>query len=35
MVAIAGGAATGSEFLAAVLIDELRRHVTPVPLGRG
>ncbi|SDD79200.1 dihydrofolate reductase family protein [Actinokineospora iranica] len=34
-VAIAGGAATVNQFLAAGLIDELRLHVAPVLLGRG
>lgn len=34
-VAIAGGAATVNQFLAAGLIDELRLHVAPVVLGRG
>lgn len=34
-VAIAGGAATVNQFLAAGLIDELRLHITPVLLGRG
>jgi dihydrofolate reductase len=34
-VAIAGGAATVNQFLAAGLVDELRLHVTPVVLGRG
>jgi dihydrofolate reductase len=34
-VAVAGGAATVNQFLAAGLIDELRLHVAPVLLGRG
>jgi dihydrofolate reductase len=34
-VAIAGGAATVNQYLAAGLIDELRLHVTPVVVGRG
>jgi dihydrofolate reductase len=34
-VAIAGGAATVNQYLAAGLIDELRLHVAPVVLGRG
>ncbi|MEU7823589.1 dihydrofolate reductase family protein [Catellatospora sp. NPDC049133] len=34
-VAIAGGAATVNQFLAAGLIDELRLHIAPVLLGRG
>lgn len=34
-VAIAGGAATVNQFLAAGLIDELRLHVAPVLLGQG
>jgi dihydrofolate reductase len=34
-VAIAGGAATINQYLAAGLIDELRLHVAPVVLGRG
>jgi dihydrofolate reductase len=34
-VAIAGGAATVNQFLAAGLIDELRLHVAPVVLGAG
>jgi dihydrofolate reductase len=34
-VAIAGGAATVNQYLAAGLIDELRTHVTPVILGAG
>jgi dihydrofolate reductase len=34
-VAIAGGASTVNQFLAAGLIDELRVHVTPVVLGAG
>jgi dihydrofolate reductase len=34
-VAIAGGAATVNQYLAAGLIDELRLHVTPVLVGRG
>jgi len=34
-VAIAGGAATVNQYLAAGLIDELRLHVAPVLLGRG
>ena len=34
-VAIAGGAATINQFLAAGLIDELRVHVTPAVLGAG
>lgn len=34
-VAVAGGAATVNQFLAAGLIDELRVHVTPVVLGAG
>jgi dihydrofolate reductase len=34
-VAIAGGAATANQYLAAGSIDELRLHVAPVALGRG
>ncbi|MFI2566232.1 dihydrofolate reductase family protein [Paenarthrobacter sp. NPDC018779] len=34
-VAIAGGASTARQFLAAGLIDELRLHVAPVILGSG
>ena len=34
-VAIAGGAATVNQYLAAGLIDELRLHVAPVLLGAG
>jgi dihydrofolate reductase len=34
-VAIAGGAATINQYLAAGLIDELRLHVAPVVLGAG
>jgi dihydrofolate reductase len=34
-VAIAGGAATVNQYLAAGLIDELRLHVTPVVVGAG
>jgi dihydrofolate reductase len=34
-VAIAGGARTVNQYLAAGLIDELRMHVAPVILGRG
>jgi dihydrofolate reductase len=34
-VAIAGGAATVNQFLAAGLLDELRLHVTPVLVGAG
>ena len=34
-VAVAGGASTVNQFLAAGLIDELRVHVTPVILGAG
>jgi dihydrofolate reductase len=34
-VAIAGGAATVNQYLAAGLIDELRLHVAPVVLGQG
>ena len=34
-VAIAGGAATVNQYLAAGLIDELRLHVVPVALGAG
>lgn len=34
-VAIAGGAATVNQFLAAGLIDELRLHLAPVVLGAG
>ncbi|QFG25191.1 dihydrofolate reductase family protein [Actinomadura sp. WMMB 499] len=34
-VAIAGGAQTVNQYLAAGLIDELRLHVAPVILGRG
>ncbi|MDI1464064.1 dihydrofolate reductase family protein [Catellatospora sp. KI3] len=34
-VAVAGGAATVNQFLAAGLLDELRLHVSPVLLGRG
>ncbi len=34
-VAIAGGAATVNQFLAAGLLDELRLHVVPIVLGAG
>jgi dihydrofolate reductase len=34
-VAIAGGAATVNQYLAAGLIDELRLHVVPLLLGAG
>jgi dihydrofolate reductase len=34
-VAIAGGAQTVNQYLAAGLVDELRLHVTPIVLGRG
>ncbi|MGW9184343.1 dihydrofolate reductase family protein [Agromyces sp. NPDC055661] len=34
-VAVAGGASTVNQFLAAGIIDELRVHVTPVILGAG
>ncbi len=34
-VAIAGGAATVQQFLAAGLIDELRLHIAPIVLGAG
>jgi dihydrofolate reductase len=34
-VAIAGGAATANQYLAAGLIDELRLHVVPLVLGAG
>jgi dihydrofolate reductase len=34
-VAIAGGAATVNQYLAAGLIDELRTHIAPVTLGGG
>ncbi len=34
-VAVAGGAHTVNQYLAAGLIDELRLHVAPVFLGRG
>jgi dihydrofolate reductase len=34
-IAIAGGATTINEFLAAGLIDELRLHIAPVTLGAG
>jgi dihydrofolate reductase len=34
-VAIAGGAATVSQYLAAGLIDELRTHIAPLTLGAG
>jgi dihydrofolate reductase len=34
-VAIAGGAATVNQYLAAGLIDELRTHIAPVTLGAG
>jgi len=34
-VAIAGGASTVNQYLAAGLLDELRLHVAPVVLGRG
>jgi dihydrofolate reductase len=34
-VAIAGGAATVNQYLAAGLLDELRLHVAPVVLGAG
>ena len=34
-VAVAGGAATVNQYLAAGLIDELRIHIAPVTLGAG
>ena len=34
-VAIAGGAATINQYLAAGLIDELRTHIAPVTVGAG
>jgi dihydrofolate reductase len=34
-VAVAGGAATVNQYLAAGLIDELRTHIAPVTLGGG
>jgi dihydrofolate reductase len=34
-VAIAGGAATVNQYLAAGLIDEIRTHVVPVTIGAG
>ena len=34
-IAIAGGAETARQYLAAGLVDELRLHVAPVILGRG
>jgi dihydrofolate reductase len=34
-VAIAGGAATVNQYLAAGLIDELRTHIVPITLGAG
>jgi dihydrofolate reductase len=34
-VAVAGGAATLNQFLAAGLVDELRLHIAPIVLGRG
>ncbi len=34
-IAIAGGAATVNQYLAAGLIDELRTHIAPVTLGTG
>jgi dihydrofolate reductase len=34
-VAIAGGASTVNQYLAAGLLDELRTHVTPVTFGAG
>jgi dihydrofolate reductase len=34
-VAIAGGAATLNQYLAAGLVDELRLHIAPIVLGRG
>jgi dihydrofolate reductase len=34
-VAIAGGAATVNQYIAAGLLDELRLHVTPILLGAG
>jgi dihydrofolate reductase len=34
-IAIAGGAATINQYLAADLIDEFRTHITPVTLGAG
>jgi dihydrofolate reductase len=34
-VAIAGGAATVNQYLAAGLVDELRTHIAPVTLGAG
>ncbi len=34
-VAIAGGAATVNQYLAAALIDELWLHIAPITLGSG
>jgi dihydrofolate reductase len=34
-VAIAGGASTVNQYLAAGLVDELHLHISPVVLGRG
>src|SRR4051794_23337970 len=34
-IAIAGGAATVNQYLAAALLDELRLHITPLTLGAG
>ena len=34
-VAIAGGAATINQYLAAGLVDELRTHIAPVTIGAG
>ena len=34
-VAIAGGAATVNQYLAAGLIDEIRTHIVPVTIGTG
>jgi dihydrofolate reductase len=34
-VAIAGGAATVNQYLAAGLIDEIRTHIAPVTIGAG
>jgi dihydrofolate reductase len=34
-VAIAGGAATVNQYLAAGLIDEIRTHIAPVTVGAG
>ena len=34
-VAIAGGAATVNQYLAADLIDEIRTHIVPVTIGAG